>query len=114
MFVRVVKRRNAIEIEGREHPDTGHRRQKRLMLAGYAFPLGRIARKKNRDGMQPRAGKTANPVVGSVSAGIAKHLRACRHALLEFLREGCEGLIVHTKCTKPLPGEGDGDPYLLT
>ena len=84
------------------------------MFAGNALAFSRIAREKNCDGVQRRTGKTANPLIGTIPARVAKHFRACRHALPEFFRESCERLLVHAERAKSLPSEGNGYPSLLS
>ena len=60
------------------------------MFLGNTLALSGIARKKNGDGMKRWTGEAANPPVGMIPPGIAKHFRARDHALLEFLGKRCE------------------------
>src|SRR5262249_53567149 len=78
-----------------------------------AFALCRIARKENRDGVQGRTSKPANPLVGAIPTGITEHLRTCGHALPKFFGKSCERWFVRSKRAKPLPRKGNRYPSLL-
>ena len=84
------------------------------MLFRCALALGRIAREQNGDGVQCRTGEAANPPVGMILAGIAKHFRAREHPLPEFFGESCQCLFVNPERTKSLPSKGDRHPSLLS
>src|SRR4051794_39379659 len=82
------------------------------MLGETADPLGAIPGEQNGNRVEVGAGESADPMVGMVRAGVAQHLRAGDHALLELLREALEGGFVHPQSPEPVPGEGQRHPAL--
>ena len=52
-----------------------------------ATALRGVAGEQDNDGVEVCAGKTTHPVLRMVPSGVAEHLRARDHALLELLRE---------------------------
>src|ERR1700722_18931787 len=75
MLMRVAKRRNGLKVEHGEDLDAGTTRDKLLVLGDATVMLRLVPRKENDDGMQIGARKPADPMVGSVHAGVAEHLR---------------------------------------
>ena len=48
-----------------------------------------------------------------ILAGVAEHLRAGDHALLELFRERGQRSLVHAKCPQAVPGEGHRHPAIV-
>ncbi len=60
------------------------------MFPGDTLAFSHIAREKNCDGVQRRAGETDNSLVGTIPTRIAEHFGTCRHALLKFFGKRCK------------------------
>ena len=113
MIVSIIERRRRLQIERRQHLHAFAPRDELLVLGAAALAFGGIAGEEDDDGVQVRAGQTADPVVGVIRAGIAEHLRAGRHALPELLRKRGERGFVHAERAQAVPGECHGHPALV-
>ena len=83
------------------------------MLCLAALALGGIAGEQDDDGVEVRAGEAAHPVVRMILSGVAEHLRAGDHALLELFGKRGQRSLVHAQCAQAVPGEGDRHPALV-
>ena len=63
--------------------------------------------------MKVRAGEATDPVVRMILSGVAEHLRAGNHALLELFGKRGQRSLVHAKCAQAVPGEGHRHPALV-
>src|ERR1700722_10609905 len=97
MLVRVAKRRNGLKVEHGEDLDAGTAGNELPVFRDAPVVLRLVPRKENDDCMQTWARKSADPMFGSVHAGVAEHLRPRRHALLELLGEGHERGLVQSE-----------------
>ena len=113
MLVRVSERRNGLKVEHGEDLDAGAAGDKLPVLRDAPVMLRLVPRKENDDRMQIGARKTADPMVGSVQAGVAEHLRPRRHALLELLRKRRERSLVQSERAEAVPGESRRHPALV-
>ena len=84
-----------------------------LVLRDAPVVLRLVPRKENDDRVQVGARKPADPMLGSVHAGVAEDLRPRRHALLELLRKRGERSLVQPERTKAVPGESRCHPALV-
>ena len=66
------------------------------MLRQASLALRFIAGEQDDDRVEVRAGQAADPVVWMVLSGVAEHLRARNHALLELFGESGQRSLVHT------------------
>ena len=83
------------------------------MLRLAALALGFVAGEQDDDGVQVRAGQSSDPVVGMVLSGVAEHLRAGDHSLLELFGKRGQRSLVHAERPQPVPGEGHRHPALV-
>ena len=110
VFVRVPQRRDRLQVQRREGGHVGEPRGVLLVLPDAALALGDVAGEEDDDGVEVRAGKAADPVVGVVGPRVSEDLRPGRHALPELFREGGERSLGDAEGPQPVPGEGDGHP----
>ena len=113
MFMRVSERRNGLKVEHGEDLDAVAAGDKLPVLRDAPVVLRRVPRKENDDRMQIGARKAADPMFGGVHAGVAEHLRARRHALLELLRKRRERSLVQSERAEAVPGESRRHPALV-
>ena len=83
------------------------------MLYLAAATLGCIAGEQDGDGVKVRAGEASHPVVRMIFSGVAEHLRAGNHALLELFGERGQRTLIDAKCAQAVPGEGQRHPPLV-
>ena len=83
------------------------------MLDLGAAALGGVAGEQDDDGVEVRAGETAHPVVRMILSGIAEHLRAGDHALLELFGKRGQRSLIHAERAQAVPGEGHRHPALV-
>ena len=113
VIVRIVERRRRLQIQRREHFHALALGYELFVLQLAAPVLGAVAGEQDDDGMEVRAGETAYPVLWIIFSGIAQHVRARDHALLEFLGERGQRGLVHAQRAKAVPGEGHRYPALV-
>ena len=63
--------------------------------------------------MQARAGQSSDPAIRVIFPGVAEHLGAGDHSLLELIGKCGQGSLVHAECPQSVPGEGNGHPAIL-
>ncbi len=113
MLMRVAERRNGLKVERGEDLDAGAIRDKLRVFRDAAALLRRVPRKENDDRVQIGARKPADPMLGSVQAGVAEHLRPGRHAVLELLGKRRERGLVQSERAQAVPRESRRHPALV-
>ena len=97
VVVCIIKRRRRFQVQGREHLHAFAPRDELVVLYLAALSLGSIAGEQDRDGVKIRAGEAAHPVVRMIFSGVAEHLRAGDHALLELFGERGQRSFIHAQ-----------------
>ena len=81
-----------------------------VVLYLAATTLGSIAGEQDGDGVKVRPGEASHPVVRMVLSGVAEHLGAGDHALLELFGERGQRSLIDAKRAQAVPGEGHASP----
>ena len=113
VVVCIVERRRRLQVQRREHLNAFAPRDELVVLRLAAPALGGIAGEQDRDGVKVRAGEASDPVVRMILSGVAEHLRAGDHALLELFGERGQRTLIHAKRAQAVPGEGHRHPALV-
>ena len=113
VIVRIVERRRRLQVQRRKHLHALALRDEFFVLDLATAALGGIAGEQDDDGVEVRAGETAHPVIRMIFSGIAEHLRAGDHALLELLGERGQRSLIHAERAQAVPGEGNRHPALV-
>ena len=113
MVVRIVERRRRLQVQRREHLHAFALCDELVVLGDAACALGGVAGKQDGDGVEVRAGEAAHPVVRMILSGVAEHLRAGDHALLELFGERGQRSLIHAKRAQAVPGEGHRHPAFV-
>src|SRR3954454_15904864 len=113
MVVCIVKWRRRFQIQRAEHLNPFASCDELIVLSQAALALGGVAGEQDGDGVKLWAGEASNPVGGMILSGVAEHLRAGNHALLELFGERGERALIDTECAQAVPGEGHRHPALV-
>ena len=113
MVVRIVERRRRLQVQRGEHLNPFAPRDELIVLGQAALALSGVAGEQDGDGVKVRAGEASHPVVGMILSGVAEHLRAGDHALLELFGERGQRSLIDAECAQAVPGEGHRHPALV-
>ena len=111
--MRVAERWCRLQVQRRDHLYAFAPRDQLVMLGLAALPLGGVAGKQDRNGVKVGPGEAADPVVRMILSGVAEHLRAGDHSLLELLGKRGQRSFVHAQCAQAVPGEGHRHPAFV-
>ena len=83
------------------------------MLGPGVLALGDVARKQDRDGVEVGPGEAADPVVRMTVSGVAEHLRAGDHSLLNSSGKVDSETSSTPNARRPLHVKGDRHPSFI-